>query len=89
MLNRATTIGYRSGFYTDDELLIAFDMITEAGAKALRVDGYGLRVGAKADFVTLNTENVQAAVASPPQGRSVYKEGRLIARNGKVLKKEP
>ena len=87
MLNRATTIGYRSGFYTDDELLIAFDMITEAGAKALRLDGYGLRVGAKADFVTLNTENVQAAVASPPQKRSVYKEGKLIARNGKVLKK--
>jgi cytosine deaminase len=84
MLNRATTIGYRSGFNTDEELLAAFDVITEAGAKALRLEGYGLRVGAKADFVTLNAEHVPSAVAAPPQGRSVYKDGKLIARDGKV-----
>jgi adenine deaminase len=86
MLNRATMIGYRSGLYTDDELLVAFEMITDAGAKALRLDGYGLRVGARADFVTLNTAHVQAAVASPPQGRSVYKEGKLIAERQSAQK---
>ena len=36
MLNRATTIGYRSGFYTDEELAAVFDVITDAGAKALK-----------------------------------------------------
>jgi cytosine/creatinine deaminase len=82
MLNRANMIGYRSGFYTDEELLAAFDVVTEAGAKALRLDGYGLRVGAKADFVTLAAAHLPEAVAGPPRGRSVYKEGTLIARDG-------
>jgi len=85
MLNRANMIGYRSGFYTDEELSTAFDMVTEAGAKALRLEGYGLRVGAKADFVTLNAAHVPEAVAGPPPGRCVYKEGALIARDGEVL----
>jgi cytosine/adenosine deaminase-related metal-dependent hydrolase len=88
MLNRATTIGYRSGFYTDDELLMAFDVITHAGAKALRLDGYGLHVGAKADFVTLKAAHVPEAVAGPPQGRSVYKEGVLVARDGRMVGKD-
>jgi cytosine deaminase len=87
MLGRANMIGYRSGFYTDEELLAAFDVVTDAGAKALRLDGYGLRIGAKADFVTLNAAHVPEAVAGPPKGRSVYKEGVLIARDGEVLGK--
>jgi cytosine/creatinine deaminase len=85
MLNRATTIGYRSGFYTDEELLIAFDVVTAAGAKALRLEHYGLQVGAKADFVTLDAAHIPDAVARPPRDRSVYKEGSLVARNGQVM----
>jgi cytosine/creatinine deaminase len=86
MLNRAATIGYRSGFNTDHELRTAFDLVTEAGAKALRLEGYGLHVGAKADFVTLNAAHIPEAVVSVPRGRSVYKEGRLVARDGKVVR---
>lgn len=87
MLRRATTIGYRSGFNIDEELRVAFDLVTEAGAKALRLEGYGLQVGAKADFVTLNAEHVPEAVVGPPQRRSVYKEGKLVAANGQVVGK--
>jgi cytosine deaminase len=86
MLGRATMIGYRSGFYTDDELRIAFDVVTEAGAKALRLEGYGLEVGDKADFVTLNAQHVPEAVVAVPRGRSVYKNGKLVARDGKVVR---
>jgi cytosine deaminase len=86
MLNRAMTIGYRSGFNTDDELRSAFDLVTDAGAKALRLDDYGLRTGAKADFVTLNAAHIPEAVVSLPRGRAVYKEGRPVARDGKVIK---
>ncbi|MGY3561832.1 cytosine deaminase [Bradyrhizobium sp. USDA 4463] len=39
MLRRATTLGYRSGFNTDEELRVAFDVVTESGAKALRLEG--------------------------------------------------
>ena len=86
MLNRAATIGYRSGFYTDDQLRVAFDLVTAAGAKALRLDDYGLRVGAKADFVTLEAAHVPQAVVGVPRGRSVYRQGVLVARDGQVLK---
>jgi cytosine deaminase len=89
MLNRATMIGYRSGFNTDEELRVAFDLVTEAGARALRLDDYGLRLGAKADFVTLDAAHIPEAVVSLPRGRAVYKEGRLVARDGKVLKASP
>ena len=87
MLRRATTLGYRSGFNIDEELRVAFDVVTEAGAKALRLEGYGLRVGAKADFVTLRAEHVPEAVVAVPQGRSVYKAGKLVAVNGQVVGK--
>lgn len=86
MLGRAMMIGYRSGFYTDDELRAAFDIVTESGAKALRLEDYGLRVGAKADFVTLKAEHLPEAVVAVPKGRSVYKAGKLIARDGAVLR---
>lgn len=88
MLRRATTLGYRSGLNIDEELRIAFDVVTEAGAKALRLEGYGLRVGAKADFVTLNAEHVPEAVVSVPQSRAVYKAGMLVATNGTVVGKK-
>ncbi|MBR0706881.1 amidohydrolase family protein [Bradyrhizobium liaoningense] len=87
MLRRATTLGYRSGFNIDEELRAAFDVVTASGAKALRLEGYGLQVGAKADFVTLNAEHVPEAIVAVPQGRSVYKEGRLVAAHGRIARK--
>ncbi|WP_027543215.1 amidohydrolase family protein [Bradyrhizobium sp. WSM2254] len=87
MLRRATTLGYRSGFNIDEELRAAFDVVTASGAKALRLEGYGLRIGAKADFVALNAEHVPEAVVAVPQGRSVYKDGRLVAANGRMVGK--
>jgi cytosine deaminase len=85
MLGRAMLIGYRSGFNTDDELAAAFDVVTAAGAKALRLEGYGLTISGRADFVTLAAEHVPEAVVTVPRGRSVYKAGRLVARDGKVI----
>ncbi|ATN37098.1 cytosine deaminase (plasmid) [Rhizobium sp. ACO-34A] len=86
MLRRAEIIGYRSGFYTDAELSLAFDVVTSGGAKALRLEGYGIVVGAKADFTTLDAEHMAQAVVAVPKGRRVFKAGRLVAENGKVLR---
>ena len=86
MLGRAMMIGYRSGFYTDEELSAAFDVVTAAGAKALGLEGYGLAVGAKADFVTLPAEHVPEAVVAVPKGRRVFKAGRLVAENGALVR---
>ena len=86
MLRRAEIIGYRSGFYVDEELAAAFDVVTAAGAKALRLEGYGIAIGAKADFVTLDATHVPEAVVAVPKGRRVFKAGRLVAENGAVIR---
>ena len=85
MLRRAEIIAYRSGFFTDPELTAAFDVVTAAGAKALRLDGYGIAVGAKADFVTVDAVHVPEAVVAVPKPRRVFKEGRLVAESGAVI----
>ncbi|MBB3388019.1 cytosine deaminase [Rhizobium sp. BK275] len=86
MLRRAEIIAYRSGFFSDAELSAAFDVVTSGGAKALRLEGYGIAVGAKADFVTLAAEHVPEAVVAVPKPRRVFKEGRLVAENGSVIR---
>lgn len=85
MLNRANMIGYRSGFYEDRELEDAFDVVTHAGARALGLEGYGIAPGARADFVALKAAHVPEAVVAVPRERAVYRAGRLVARDGKLL----
>lgn len=85
MLRRAEIIAYRSGFYTDAELSAAFDIATAGGARALRLEEYGIAVGAKADFVTLAAEHVPEAVVAIPKPRRVFKQGQLVAENGAVI----
>lgn len=86
MLRRAEIIAYRSGFFTDAELCAAFDVVTAGGAKALRLEGYGLVVGAKADFISIPAAHVPEAVVGVPKPRRVFKQGRLVAENGVVLR---
>ncbi|PBB89424.1 cytosine deaminase [Mesorhizobium sp. WSM3864] len=85
MLNRANMIGYRSGFYEDRELEAAYDVVSHAGARALGLEGYGIAVGARADFVALRAEHVPEAVVGVPKERTVYRAGREVAREGKVV----
>lgn len=85
MLGRANMIGYRSGFAVDAQLEMCFDIVTEGGAAALGLADYGFHPGAPADFVTLNARHPAEAVAARPRDRQVWKNGRLIARDGKML----
>jgi cytosine deaminase len=87
MLERAMIVGYCSGFYTDEELAFAFDMVSSNGASALRVPEYGLHCGEPANFVVLPARHVQEAVVARPRERSVYRAGKLIARNGSLCRK--
>jgi cytosine/creatinine deaminase len=85
MLERAMLVGYRSGFYTDEELTTAFDMVSSNAAAAMRIPEYGLRRGASANFIALPARHVPEAVVGRPPERSVYRSGKLIARNGKLV----
>ncbi|MFN8555784.1 MAG: amidohydrolase family protein, partial [Dehalococcoidia bacterium] len=88
MLERAMLIGYRSGFYTDAELEVAFELVTASAARALGVADYGLRVGAAADFVVVDARHAPEAVVARPPRKAVYKKSLLVARDG-VFLREP
>jgi cytosine deaminase len=82
MLQRAMMIGYRSGFYTDEHLTLAFDLITRNAAAALGISDHGLRVGAAADLVVLAAQHVPEAVVARPPRRTVIRSGRMVASGG-------
>ena len=77
MLQRAMLVGYRSGFYTDEHLHVALDMVTHAGAEAIGQSGYGLAVGNEATFVVVDAPNGAAAVAGAPAGRVIVRRGEF------------
>ena len=85
MLERAMLIGYRANFRHDEELALAFDMVTAAGARVLGLSDYGLRVGGPADFVTVEATTLAEAVATRKRRSLVVKSGRIVAKDGMLL----
>lgn len=79
MLQRAMLIGYRSGFNTDEQLLVALDLATQEAARVLGLAHYGLQVGAPADFLVLPEPCAAAAVASGGPRRRVVRRGQWQA----------
>ncbi len=64
-----------------DEIRAVFDFITGNAAKALRLEGYGLDVGTKADFNVLAAPTVQHVLRLQQPPAWVIKGGRVLARN--------
>ncbi|WP_337158297.1 amidohydrolase family protein [Pseudomonas putida] len=75
MLQRAMLVSYRSGFNTDEELRVALDMATEAGAAVMGKTDYGLKVGNEASFVLFKAPNAAAAVAAALHERLIVRHG--------------
>ena len=82
LLERAMLLAWRSGFRTDDDLAVAFDTISVAGAQALGLESYGLAVGKRADFVCVQAETLAEAVVSRPHRVLVVKRGQIVAQDG-------
>jgi len=64
-----------------DEIRAVFDFITENAAKALRLEGYGLDAGRKADFNILAAPTVQHVLRLQQPPNWVIKGGKVLARN--------
>ena len=64
-----------------DEIRAVFDFITENAAQALRLEGYGLDVGKKADFNVLAAPTVQHVLRLQQPPAWVIKRGKVLARN--------
>lgn len=85
MLERAMLIGLRYNLRRDDELDIALDCVTHAGARGCGFEAYGLVPGSRADLVLVDAQTVAQAVVSRPPRRLVVAGGRIVARNGELL----
>jgi cytosine deaminase len=57
------------------------DMVTSEAAAAVRLDGYGLEPGCRADLVVLPVDRVSEALRLAPAPRWVVHGGRVVARS--------
>ena len=85
LLERAMMIGYRANFRHDEELALAFDMVTRTAADVLGIKGYGVAVGGPADFVVVEAGSLAEAVATRPRRKLVVKAGRIVSRDGVLV----
>ncbi|WP_179403914.1 amidohydrolase family protein [Burkholderia guangdongensis] len=82
MLERAMLIALRFGWSKDEELAMAFDMVSRGGAKALDIASYGLDAGCPANLLLLPAENIGEAIVNRSLQRTVVSRGRIVARDG-------
>ena len=87
MLERAMLVGMRYNLRRDDELEVALDTVTHAGARGCGFEAYGLDAGCRADLVLVDAQTVAQAVVARPVRKLVVADGRVVARNG-VLQAE-
>jgi cytosine/adenosine deaminase-related metal-dependent hydrolase len=85
LLERASIIGWKGDFRRDDQVEIALDLVSAAGARALGVADYGLAIGGPANLFTLAASGIPEAVAAHPTRKLVLFEGRVVARDGAAL----
>jgi cytosine deaminase len=78
MLQRAMLLAWRSGFRTDDDLAIAFDCASAAGARVLGLDRHGLAPGCRADLFTVPAQTLAEAVAQCPPRALVLHGARVV-----------
>jgi cytosine deaminase len=82
MLERAMFIGMRYNLRRDDEIEVALDTVTHAGARGCGFAHYGLEAGCRADLVLVDAETAAHAVVARPLRRLVVAGGRIVARDG-------
>lgn len=61
------------------EMEKAFDMVSSNPARGMRLRGYGVNVGDRADLVLLDSADVHDALRLQPDRLAVLKRGRLVA----------
>src|SRR5205814_9981915 len=64
LLERAAMIGWKGDFRRDDQVGVAFDLVSAAGAQALGIGDYGIAVGGAANLFTIAVSCVAEAVAA-------------------------
>jgi cytosine/adenosine deaminase-related metal-dependent hydrolase len=89
MLERVMFVGLRNNFRRDEEVELAFQVCTSGGASVMRLENYGLKVGARADLMVVAGETITHAAVARPLRRLVVKHGRVVARYGHCVRTSP
>ncbi|WP_449393578.1 amidohydrolase family protein [Devosia riboflavina] len=85
MMDRARIIGMKNAVRSDIDLRHMLELVSQGGADVMRLENYGVKVGAKADFTLLVGETVPHSVVEIAPRPMVVKGGRVIARNGTCI----
>jgi cytosine deaminase len=73
LLERAAMIGWKGDFRRDDQIEVAFDLVSTAGARALGIGDYGITAGSPA---TLLMKRPRCAIATTsPNGVTRFCRG--------------
>lgn len=82
MLQRAMIVGLKNDLRRDDEIALAFGMVSEHAAEACGFERCALEPGRRADLVLVAAETLAEAVVAQPLRRLVVSHGRVVARDG-------
>jgi cytosine deaminase len=85
MLDVAHMAVHAAPMTSRDAIAWSFSGVTETAARAMGLQGYGLHVGANADFVLLQAADPIEAVRLRAERLAVVRRGRVIARNPERL----
>jgi cytosine deaminase len=85
LLTLTTQLARLSGFRYDDDLVTAARIASADAARFVGRPVHDLVVGAPADVVLVDAENVPDAVVRAPRRALVVAAGRVVARDGEVL----
>ena len=72
-------------FSTRADIDTLYDMATVNGARLMRLESYGLEVGARADLVVVDAPSVQEAYRRQPARLAVIHDGRVVAERGRIV----
>jgi cytosine/creatinine deaminase len=89
MLERAMLVALRNNCRRDDEMRLAFEVVTTGGARVMELADYGIAVGCHADLLLVPGEAVADAIVSRSPLRRVIKRGRIVARDGVSVMSAP
>lgn len=85
MLERAMLIGLRYNLRRDDEIAVALDCVTQAGARGCGFAHYGLVPGDRAELVLVDAQTPAHAVVARPVRKLVVAGGVVVARDGVLV----
>lgn len=89
MLDRAKIIGMKNGLRADQDLEHVLHVVSQGGADVMRLEGYGLAAGCRADLTLLSGETLAHAVVDIAPRPLVIKNGLVVARDGQATVETP